>query len=90
MSIFKKIWYSVFHCNHKWVQGEKFLDEMEPGIDHSSLKPIPMKYMPGFQANCYVCKKCNESMTCIEKIEEVEDDKQTTVKEILNSKDETN
>ena len=70
MNFLRNIWYSLFHCNHKWIQAEKFYDEIEPGVDHSSLKPRPMKYIPGYQANCYVCKKCYKSITCVEKIEE--------------------
>lgn len=65
----RRFWHKLFPCRHEWVQGEQFWDEMEPGVDHSYLKPSPMKYHSGYQANCYVCKKCKKSVIVVEKIE---------------------
>ena len=68
MSLFKKIRYWLFPCKHEWVQGAEYW-HTKTGEDYDYLLPKPMKYHPGWQANCYICPKCGQTITTIEKIE---------------------
>lgn len=61
--------HGIVKCKHDWVQAREFYREYE-GKDHEYLEPTPMKYHPGYQANAYVCRKCYDYITTIEKIED--------------------
>lgn len=56
-------------CEHKWVQGAEYWHN-KTGENYDYLLPRPMKYHPKYQANCYICEKCGETITTIEEIED--------------------
>lgn len=55
-------------CKHAWIQAAEYWHN-KTGKDYKHLTPTPMKYHPGYQANCYVCSKCGKSIITIEKTE---------------------
>ena len=55
-------------CNHNWIQGAEYWHN-KTGENYDYLLPEPMKYHPGYQANCYICDKCGKTITTIEKID---------------------
>lgn len=59
----------IIKCKHDWVQAREFYKWYD-GKDYDYLEPTPMKYHPGYQSNVYVCRKCYDYITTIEKIED--------------------
>ena len=58
-------------CRHKWIQGAEYWHN-KTGENYDYLLPTPMLHNPGYQANCYICKKCGMTITTIEKIDDNE------------------
>ena len=62
-------WHGLAKCKHDWVPARQFYLEYE-GKDHEYLRPIPKTDMPGYQCAAYVCRKCYDHYTTIEKIKD--------------------